>query len=241
MQFTPIQQIPLHLIAGIEADGRGQGLGKTHVKPGPFAARLADSPLLQHFCSLDELGCVKVPSKSTLQRYDLWWKEDDVRQVVHQLLNLGTTAPQKLDLPEAVDLESAFLDTTCLEANIHYPVDWVLLRDSTRTLMKEVSLIRDQGLKHRMDQPESFITRMNKLCIQMTHTSAKSDLRRQRKKTFRQIDSLVGLVRNHARRYRALLDEKWNQSDWTRPQAEVVLGRMDQAYRIRSPSAVNKI
>ena len=40
-----------------------------------FAARLADSPLLQHFCGIDELGCVKVPSKSTLQRYDLWWKE----------------------------------------------------------------------------------------------------------------------------------------------------------------------
>jgi hypothetical protein len=27
-------------------------------------------------------------------------------------------------------------------ANIHYPVDWVLLRDATQTLMKAVSLIR---------------------------------------------------------------------------------------------------
>ena len=34
-----------------------------------FAARLADSPLLQHFCGLNELGCVKIPGKSTLQRY----------------------------------------------------------------------------------------------------------------------------------------------------------------------------
>jgi hypothetical protein len=192
-----------------------------------FAARLADSPLLQCFCGLDELGCVTVPSKSTLQRYDLWWKQDEVRQVIHQLLNTGADAPAKLHLPEAVDLESAFLDTTCLEANIHYPVDWVLLRDSTRTLMKAVRLIRDQGLKHRMDEPESFVTRMNKLCIQMTHTS-KDSLRSQRKKTFRQIDSLVGLVRNHARRYRDLLEEKWNQTDWTRPQAEVVFRHMDQ-------------
>ena len=192
-----------------------------------FAARLADSPLLQCFCGLDELGCVTVPSKSTLQRYDLWWKQDEVRQVIHQLLNTGADAPAKLHLPEAVDLESAFLDTTCLEANIHYPVDWVLLRDSTRTLMKAVRLIRDQGLKHRMDEPESFVTRMNKLCIQMTHTS-KDSLRSQRKKTFRQIDSLVGLVRNPARRYRDLLEEKWNQTDWTRPQAEVVLRHMNQ-------------
>lgn len=194
----------------------------------PFAARLADSPLLQHFCGIDELGCVKVPSKSALQRYDLWWPESEVRQVIRQLLSQGADAPAKLGLPQPVDLESAFLDTTCLEANIHYPVDWVLLRDSTRTLMKAVRLIRDQGLKHRMEEPETFMTRINTLCIQMTHAGAKADSRRQRKKILRQMDRLVGVVRNHARRYRALLDEQWKQTDWTRPQAQVVLGRMDQ-------------
>jgi hypothetical protein len=34
-----------------------------------FATRLADSPLLQHFCGISELGVIKVPAKSTLQRY----------------------------------------------------------------------------------------------------------------------------------------------------------------------------
>jgi hypothetical protein len=193
-----------------------------------FAARLADSPLLQHFCGLHELGCVKVPSKSTLQRYDLWWKENEVRPVIHHLLNLGAAAPQQLHLPEAVDLASAFLDTTCLGANIHYPVDWVLLRDATRTLMKGVRLIRNQGLKHRMEEPESFITRINILWIQMTHAGSKTDSQRQRKKTLRQMDRLVGVVRNHARRYRALLDQQWKQTNWTRPQAEQVLRHMDQ-------------
>jgi hypothetical protein len=33
-----------------------------------FAARLADSPLLQYFCVLGEVDGVRVPSKSTLQR-----------------------------------------------------------------------------------------------------------------------------------------------------------------------------
>ena len=193
-----------------------------------LAARLADSPLLQYFCGLGEVDSVKVPSKSTLQRYDLWWKETEVRQVIHQLLTLGANSPQQLHLPETVDLESAFLDTTCLEANIHYPVDWVLLRDATRTLMKAVRLIRDQGLKHRMDEPESFITRINTLCIQMTHVGNKADSRRLRKKTLRQMDRLVGVVRNHARRYRDLLDQQWKQTDWTRPQAQQVLQRMDR-------------
>jgi IS5 family transposase len=128
-------------------------------------------------------------------------------------------------------LESAFLDTTCLAANIHYPVDWVLLRDATRTLMKAVQLIRDRGLKHRMEAPESFISRINKLCIQMTHAWNRKDQgqsQRQRKKTLRQMDRLVGTVRNHARRYRDLLEARWKQTEWTQAQAQQVLRRMDQ-------------
>jgi hypothetical protein len=132
-----------------------------------FAARIADSPLLQHFCRISQIGRIQVPGKSTLERYDKWWPESEVRQAVHQLLKGGATAPEKLFLPEPVDLESVFLDTTCLAANIHYPVDWVLLRDATRTLMKAVRLIRQQGLKARMPSPGSFLTRINTLCIQM--------------------------------------------------------------------------
>jgi hypothetical protein len=192
-----------------------------------FAARLADSPLLQYFCGLSEVLRITVPSKSTLERYDKWWPQADIRQVVQQLLGVGAAAPQKLVLPEAVDLESAFLDTTCLSANIHYPVDWVLLRDATRTLMKAVQLIRDHGLKHRMDSPQSFLTRINRLCIQMTHCSAKTDTQRHRKKTLRQMDQLVGTVRNHARRYRELLAQQWHKTDWTEAQAQQVLRRMD--------------
>ena len=140
-------------------------------------------------------------------------------------------APEQLGLAQPLDLESAYLDSTCLCANIHYPVDWVLLRDATRTLMGSVRLIRDQGLKHRMEEPESFIRRINGLCIKMTHAWNRQDQaesQRLRKQTLRQMDRLVGTVRNHARRYRELLDAHWEQTDWTRPQAEQVLGRMDQ-------------
>ena len=193
-----------------------------------FAARLADSPVLQFFCGLSEVDRVRVPSKSVLQRYAQWWTEAEVRPLIHQLLSLGATAPQQLQLPATLDLESAFIDTTALSANIHYPVDWVLLRDATRTLMKAIQLIRHQGLKHRMEAPESFLSRVNKLCIQMTHAWNKTDRQRQRKKTLRQMDRLVGTVRSHARRYRDLLEERWEETDWTRPQTEQVLRRMDQ-------------
>lgn len=38
---------------------------------------------------------------------------------------------------------------------------------------------------------------------------------------------LVSVVRNHARRHRLLLDTQWEQTDWTRPQAEQILRRID--------------
>jgi hypothetical protein len=192
-----------------------------------FAARLADSPLLQYFCGISQVLCITVPSKSTLERYDKWWPQADLRQTVHELLGLGATATLKLALPEPVDLASAFLDTTCLSANIHYPVDWVLLRDATRTLMKAVQLIRDQGLKHRMEEPQTFLTRINRLCIQMTHASRRTDTQRHRKKTLRQMDKVVGTVRSHARRYRDLLAQSWSKTQWTQAQAQQVLRRMD--------------
>jgi len=193
-----------------------------------FAAHAADSPLLQYFCGLSEVDRVAVPSKSTLQRYALWWPEEQVHRVIEQVLLQGAGAPDRLALPEPLDLESAFLDTTCIAANIHYPVDWVLLRDATRTLMKAVQLIRDQGLKHRMEEPKSFVRRINQLCIQMTHATRRDERRRQRKKTLRQMDRVVGVVRHHARRYRDLLAEHWAKTQWTQPQAQQVLRRMDR-------------
>src|SRR5947209_2921426 len=98
-----------------------------------FAARLADSPLLQFFCGLDQLGTVRVPAKSTLQRYACWWPEEELHAQIAQLLNTGQQQPQKFNLEKPLDLEACFLDSTCVKANIHFPVDWVLLRDATRT------------------------------------------------------------------------------------------------------------
>lgn len=192
-----------------------------------LAARLADSPLLQQFCCLIEIDRIQVPSKSTLQRYASRWDQGEIRRLVTELLRQGAEDPASLGLAEPVDLDTVFLDTTCVEADIHYPIDWVLMRDAIRTLIKAVGLIRGQGLKHRMEEPQLFIKRVNNLCIQMTHAGKKPDCQRQRKHILRKIDKLVGVVRGHARRHRDLLDKHWAQTQWTRPQAEQVLRRID--------------
>jgi IS5 family transposase len=192
-----------------------------------FAVRLADSPLLQHFCGVGEIDRIGVPSKSTLQRYSQWTDQATVADLVHHLTQQAHLDPKKLRLRAPLDLEACFLDTTCIKANIHYPVDWVLLRDATRTLMKAVRLIRAQGLRHRMEEPALFIRRMNILCMEMTHTRAKDDRKRQRKKLFRAMDRLVRKVADHAKRYRQILDQQWESTEWTRGEADYVLRRLD--------------
>ncbi len=192
-----------------------------------LAARLADSFVLQKFCDLIELDRIRVPSKSSLHRYTNWFDQEQINRLIREFLRQGAEDPASLGLAEPIDLETVFLDTTCVEADIHYPVDWVLMRDAVRTLTKAVELIRGQGLKHRMEQPQLFMNRVNNLCIQMTHAGKKADSQRQRKRILRKIDKLVGVVRAHARRHRDLLQEQWEQTDWTWPQARQVLRRID--------------
>jgi hypothetical protein len=38
---------------------------------------------------------------------------------------------------------------------------------------------------------------------------------------------LVKVVGRHARKHRNLLDQAWRKTNWTRPQAQQVLGRID--------------
>ena len=49
----------------------------------------------------------------------------------------------------------------------------------------------------------------------------------------------MGVVRAHAQRYRALLDENWQATDWTRRQAEQVLKRIDSVMEAL-PAAVRQ-
>jgi len=195
-----------------------------------LSCRLADSALLQQFCLLDTLEPIRVPSKSTLERFEKMVPEGLVRELVSDLLmqaGARSTAQGALGLRAPIDLETFFLDTTCLKANIHFPVDWVLLRDATRTLMKAVSLIRRRGLRHRMAAPAQFITAMNRLCIEMTHARKREDGARRRKKVLRLMKRLVGKVRRHAQNHRRLLLERREETSLTQKEAAQILRRLD--------------
>jgi Transposase domain (DUF772) len=209
-----------------------------------FAARLADSPVLQWFCQIGQLDRVKVPAKSTLQRYATWLpQEQEMREVINGMLRKAGAAleegKQALDFEEPLDLRTMFLDTTCVKANIHFPVDWVLLRDGVKSLMQSVELIRGHGLKTRMCEPQELITKINRLSMEMTHSRRKKNGQKERKRVLREMKRIVSVVRAHAQRYYRLLDESWQATDWTRPQAEQVLKRLKSVIEAL-PAAVKQ-
>ena len=192
-----------------------------------FSCQLAGNPLYQWFCLVDALDVVRVPSKSEVQRFAHWLPAGEMRKVIDGLLKGAVEKPRPLGLKEALDLEVYFLDSTCLKANIHFPTDWVLLRDGVRTLMKATVLIRNAGLRGRMQAPEEFLRQMNRLSIEMTQQTRRAGRKKGRKRVLRQMKKLVKIVRAHASRHRQLLDQHWQQTEWTRAQVEQILRRID--------------
>lgn len=205
----------------------------------PFSARLADSPLLQWFCRLSRLGDVQVPGKSQLQLYQDMVNESELREVIQTLLDAGARKDEPLELKEKLDLETEFLDSTCVKLNIHYPTDWVLLRDAARTLMKATILIRRRGLKVRMTEPGGFLKQMNVLAMEMTRQGRRAGNRKGRKQTLRKMKRRVKTIAAHALRHRNLLEKRWDETDLSRDEARQILHRMDTILE-RLPYAIKQ-
>jgi len=208
-----------------------------------FACRLSESQLLQWFCKLDRLEGVRIPGKSTLQRYSQWLPEADMRDVIDALLAAANGKEEDskppLELAAGLNLESYFLDTTCVRLNIHFPVDWVLLRDAARTLMKATKLVRKRGLKVRMEEPEEFLKRMNRLCMKMTHARRKKDARRVRKAVLREMKKLSKIIAAHAERHLELLEQRWRETDLREGEARQIAGRIGSVLE-QLPAAIRQ-
>ena len=65
--------------------------------------------------------------------------------------------------------------------------------------MKATLLIRKAGLKGRMEAPEAFLRRMNRLSLEMTQQARRAGSKKGRKRVLRQMKTLVGVLQSHAR------------------------------------------
>jgi len=194
-----------------------------------LAYHLADSELFRWFINVNTLTGAKTPSKSTLQRMEHICSPLNIADIIHDLNRSVSSAEnaQKLlhdDTP--VIIEDLFADSTCIKANIHYPVDWLLFRDAENTLLGSIKLIRKQGLLNRMPDPQDLTRQVNQLSIEMTQVSRNRKGKKERKRTFRKMKRHLITTSKHAKRYYDLLDEKWSITEWSREQAQQVLDRM---------------
>ena len=181
-----------------------------------FACRLADSPVLQRFCLCGDLEAVRIPGHRQLQRYASWLPMEEMRAVTTALVNQAQAAdaPTTLGLQAPLSLATVWVDSTCAETNIHYPVDWMLLRDAVRTLIEAILVLRKHGLQYRMPEPVSFLRKVNQPCIKMTH-AGKAEKGKQRKKAIlREMTVLVQTVQGHAERYCALVAAQSDPPGW---------------------------
>ena len=203
-----------------------------------FCARLADSPLLQWFLHVGEVDAVKVFSKSSSDRIGQWVSEESLR-VINQNFTALLAASQPNDgggeppsaafgLPAPISLDNVYFDSTCLKADIHFPTDWVLLRDAARTLMKATVLIRKHGLKKRMpQQPLEFLSEMNSLCMKMTARRHAADSRKQRKKVLREMKTLEKRIARHAKAHLAALEARRHETSLGEGAARQIINRIN--------------
>lgn len=198
-----------------------------------FCRNVADSPIRQRFCGINRFVAAEIFSKSQLGQFENDLPDGFFRQVHAKLLKAAcggvglATGLNPLGLDASISVGNCYADTTCARVNIHYPVDWVLLRDVTRTLMLAVGLIRNSGLRHRMPcEPTIFISRINKLCIAMAQCRRKKDSRKRRKAVLRLMKKLLKKVSAHAERHAKLLEEHWPQSGYSEADAKRILDRI---------------
>ena len=205
-----------------------------------MSKQLGSSELLADFCRVRELDGIRNISKSNVERYSKLFSEEQIRGL-HQTL---CEVVGNRDLADWAGLEKPFemgtclIDGTCLEANIHFPTDWVLLKDVASTLLKAIKLIRKAGLRHRMPQgPERYARQMNGLCMRMTHSRRRAHSRKERKKILREIKKLLRTVGGHALRHRDLLEQLWEQTGYIAKEAERILERIEamEAFDLEQP------
>ena len=205
-------------------------LGITDESYRDLSRRVADSQLFQWFTHTTFVDGVRPVSKSTIERFEKMFSSEEIAEIIHETNRAvadKVIAKELLYRETALRFDEIFANTTCVKANIHFPVDWVLLRDATRTLIKAVMLIRSHGLKYRIREPERFLHEMNKLCIEMTHVRKKRDARKMRKRIFRRMKKLMKIISKHARNYHRELEARWPETDWSRIEAQVVLERIE--------------
>ena len=211
-----------------------------------FSTHLAESPLLQWFCGYDRMGVIRVPSKSTMQRMESCVPAELLTRLNDLLLQRAAATNEDgrspIGMEEAIDLSLIWIDATCAPLDIHYPTDWALLRDGTRSIMRAIQVIRGHGLRRRMPDPVTFVAAMNQQAMAMSGASRRGrggDKKKARKRVLRLMKRIARKVILHGRRYLHALRVSRDQTDLSEAEAAVIIKRLEK-YLEQMPKAIHQ-
>ena len=200
---------------------------------------IAASEDFQRFIFAGDFASAKCPGKSKLHDFALLVPDDFIRRINESLLReFSSDAAGKYGC-SPLENKTLWLDATCLMSNIHFPVDWVLLRDAVRSLVKAILCIRRHGLKNRIPAPASFLSQINALCMEMSNSRRRQDAEKRRKDVLRRMKKICRTVGNHGKRYRDLLASRRNETGLSEKQAAQILNRLDNVLE-KLPSAIEQ-
>lgn len=208
----------------------------------PYSIALAATPLYQSFCGIHTLG-TSLPSSSTINRLENSLSVEFLKEVNAHFVNdvlLHKKVSKQLGLKNPFTIEELYGDSTCVKANIHFPVDWVLFRDMIRTTMLKLKMIRDGGIKSKMSgEPCDYLTQINSLCMEMHSCYSKAGAVKKRKAIFRKMKKLLKKAMGHVKRHLDLFKIVWEDYSFSGVQAtsiicclEDILNRKDEIVKI---------
>jgi len=207
-----------------------------------FSIHLADLILLQKFCRYNTPFAPKnTPSKSQIERYANMFGEKTIRSVTDLLLYNAVDISSALHgidgLESAIDTEVWLLDSTCAKLDIHFPTDWVLLKDCVKSIIQSIIQIRKHGINHRIGNPEAFLSNINKLSMQMTNDTKRSGKKKNRKTTFRKMRKVLERIIKHGERYLDKLENEWEATDLTKAEKDRIVRKLKHTIEI-SPKVI---
>jgi len=202
---------------------------------------LADSPLYQWFCFIENFDQIKAPSKSSIDRYKNLFGHQALQNAFEMLLQKAASTPETYDpllegalnilgFEMPTDLLEVWYDGTCMAVNIHFPTDWVQLGDCCKSLLKTIRTIRRHGIINRMPEggSDALLSELNQIIIAFGNARRRKDSKKLRKKTLRKLKKFSARCANHANRHRELLIEhREEKTSLTEGQSALLISNLD--------------
>ena len=197
---------------------------------------LSRNEVMHRFLGISRLDdeSVQPPSKTKINNSGKMFPAELIEKFNQRITELALQL-QPVDVSDCAEAEpriEVWTDTTAIEPNAHYPVDWILLADAVRYFVEKIRTIRKSGLAHLriMSAAKKWQSKMNHLAIafrSIQRKKASPQKEKEVKNCFRKILDLTRLAKRGMLNVRDHLDKSRASTRWSEARVEKVLGAVD--------------